>query len=425
ESARSASLNIAICRIMAAVIQLAVYLTAAAAVSLKITLLALLAGSFIWLLLGRFVEMARHAGYSQSLLVRSLSAHIADSLQGIKPLKAMGLERRILPLLEDEAESLKHAIRRQTLAKHGLSILREPVIVLFVAAGLYFALSSWSLEISALLLMAVLFHRTVNAIGALHVNYQQIGAVESFFHSVRELTESAVRACEHPGHGVRSRLSRRVQMENVGFSYPDRPVLERVSLTIPAGELTALVGPSGAGKTTIADLICVLQRPTEGQILIDDHRLESLDLEDWRNQIGYVPQEMFLFHESVRTNVTLRDPSFDSEAVIAALRQAGAGDFVADLRDGMDTVIGERGTMLSGGQRQRIAIARALVRKPSLIILDEATAGLDPDTERAIWSTLKALTPGVTILAISHQAAVVDVADRIYRLQNGQLHREK
>lgn len=425
ESARAASLYIAICRIMAAVVQLAVYLGAAVLVSLEIMVVALLAGSVIWLALGQFVKMARHAGQSQALLVKSLSARIADHLQGIKPLKAMGLERRILPLFEDETQRLKRALQRQTLAKHGLSILREPIIVIFVAAGLYFAFSTGQTDTSTLILMAVLFHRTVNAIGKLQENYQQISAVESFFHSIHELTESASHACEHMGHGVRSQLSRELSLERASFSYPGRPVLDRVSLTIPVGQLTALVGPSGVGKTTVADLICGLQQTTEGRILVDGEPLDNLDLAGWREQLGYVPQETFLFHESVRINVTLGDARFNGDAVITALQQAGAWDFVADLPDGMDTVIGERGAKLSGGQRQRLAIARALVRSPRLLILDEATTGLDPETERAICATLKALTPALTILAISHQPAVIDVADRIYRLEAGHMRREQ
>jgi ATP-binding cassette subfamily C protein len=166
-------------------------------------------------------------------------------------------------------------------------------------------------------------------------------------------------------------------------------------------------------------LIVGLHRPSRGCVLIDDVPLDEIDLRAWRQRIGYVPQEMFLFHDTVYHNVALGDPSIDRSAVREALEAAGAWDFVAQLPGMLDAVLGERGSKLSGGQRQRIAIARALVHRPRLLVLDEVTTALDPDTEAGICATLRALRGRVTVLTISHQPAMVEAADLVYRLDGG------
>jgi ATP-binding cassette subfamily C protein len=210
-----------------------------------------------------------------------------------------------------------------------------------------------------------------------------------------------------------------IVLESVDFSYGHTPVLTGASLTIPAGKFVALVGRSGAGKTTIADLIVGLHAPQAGRVLVDGIPLEEIDLRGWRQEIGYVPQEMFLFHDTIYRNLTLGDPEIPREAVEDALRAAGAWEFVSGLSHGLETVMGERGSKLSGGQRQRVAIARALVRKPKLLVLDEVTTALDPRTEAAICATLQGLKGEVTILAISHQRAMTEAADVVYRLEGG------
>jgi ATP-binding cassette subfamily C protein len=189
-------------------------------------------------------------------------------------------------------------------------------------------------------------------------------------------------------------------------------------MDFPVGSFTTIVGPSGVGKTTVVDLVTGLLRPQQGEIWIDDFPLAKIDLKKWRQMIGYVPQETLLLHDSIFVNVTLGDEEPREEDVENALRAAGAWEFVSIQSHGMHTVVGERGHKLSGGQRQRIAIARALVHKPSLLILDEATTALDPASETAICETLQKLAGEITILAISHQPALMKVADHVYRLQD-------
>jgi ATP-binding cassette subfamily C protein len=162
-----------------------------------------------------------------------------------------------------------------------------------------------------------------------------------------------------------------------------------------------------------------LLRPQDGDVLVDGVPLADLDRRAWRSMIGYVPQETLLLHDSVLHNVTLGEPSLGAADAERALRAAGAWDFVASLPEGLETVVGERGSMLSGGQRQRVMIARALVHDPKLLILDEATSALDPATETSLWKTLTELRGRLTILSISHRPALAQEADVVYRLEKG------
>jgi ATP-binding cassette subfamily C protein len=242
---------------------------------------------------------------------------------------------------------------------------------------------------------------------------------ESAYWSLRGTIDEAVAQKESSAGSAPPRLERAIRFEDVHFDYDDRPVLRGLSLEIPVGSFTTLIGHSGAGKTTIVDLLIGLLRPNDGRILVDDVPLATVDVVAWRHALGYVPQENLLLHDSVLLNVTLGDPALGPADVERALRAAGAWDFVARLPEGIESSVGERGSLLSGGQRQRILIARALVRRPQLLILDEATSALDPTTAAALAETLRALRGEVTILAISHQPDLVGAADRVYQLEKG------
>ena len=202
-------------------------------------------------------------------------------------------------------------------------------------------------------------------------------------------------------------------------SLPIDDCLPQVIASLRCGNSLVLRAPTGAGKTTIVDLITGLLRPHAGEVWIDGVALSELDLRRWREMLGYVPQETLLLHDTVEANVSLGDPKIEADRVEAALRDAGAWDFVSQMPEGVHSSVGERGALLSGGQRQRIAIARALLHRPKLLILDEATTALDPESEAAVWETVKGLREKTTVVAISHQPALAGVASRIYRVEGG------
>jgi ATP-binding cassette subfamily C protein len=291
--------------------------------------------------------------------------------------------------------------------------------VSFVVLLLFASLRMMMLGAQEALVLILVFARTLAALQKAQRKYQNLRADESALWAMVERIEEAEGEEEHPGGGVEPTLSRSVELRDVHLEYDGRTVLDALSIEIPAGQITAIIGPSGAGKTTIVDLIAGLVTPQSGGVRIDETPLEQIDLATWRGSIGYVPQEMLMLHTSVRRNVTLGDASSSDAEVVAALEDAEAWESVSQLPGVLDANVGERGALLSGGQRQRLAIARALVGHPRLLILDEATAALDPETEAAIWRTVSQLRGKTTVVAISHQPALVAVADRVYRIEAG------
>jgi len=421
EAMRASQAYVQGAKTLVVLIQAIVFAGVAFFVTWQGALLSLAGGGMVLYGLRRLVRTAHHAGMRQTQLLKSLLTRLADSLQSVKPLKAMAREELVGSLLGSDNKRLNRALRQDVISTEALSAAQDLAMGLIITSGLYVALIQWKLPFNAMLVMILVLARSLASLGKTQRLYQKMKSYESAFWSLQAVIEDASRARETSLEGTSPRLENSVRLNNVSFAYGKISVIWNASLTVQAGSFTAIMGPSGAGKTTIADLIIGLLRPQQGEILIDNVPLEQVDLRQWRRMIGYVPQESLLLHETVLWNVTLGDPEVNEADVEAALRAAGAWEFVAELPQQIHSSVAERGTALSGGQRQRIAIARALARRPKLLILDEVTSSLDPQTEAAICQTLRGLRGGLTILAISHQPAVVDAADRIYRIQSGEV----
>jgi ATP-binding cassette, subfamily C, bacterial len=368
-------------------------------------------------LLNRLVQKAKKAGRQETSLLQSLLSRLTDCLQSVKPLKSMGREQLAERMLEADAVKLNRALRKQVYSKAVLKSLQEPILLLLILAGLYVTLVLWKYELPSVMMLVFLVARLFSELGKLQRKIQDMATCESAFWSLKKKIDEAVQQKEPDLGRKQVILKKSLCFDRVSFSYAGASILKMVSLEIPAGSFAAVIGPSGAGKTTLVDLVSGLLRPQQGDVLVDDVPMGEMDVRYWRRQIGYVPQDTVLLHDSILANVTLGDSALCDSDAEEALRAAGAWDFIAAMPEGIHTIVGERGSKLSGGQRQRIAIARALAHRPTLLILDEATSALDPENEKAICRTLARLRGTITILAISHQPALVNVADRIFSIR--------
>lgn len=405
--------------VIASLLQATVSIVVAFMISWRLALLGMGVGGLIVFILGPLVRIAKKAGQRQQRSTQDLVTLLSDALVGIKPLKAMVREDHFLRLFEKKTRSLRKALRRQAISEHLMTALREPIFAVFAVVGFYIVQTRFTIPISELIVMAILLDRTVGTMGRIQRQLQRAVTQEAAHRAVQTIIAEAEHEREEFTGTHRPTLTKGLALEGVSFGFGDKTVLDDVSMVIQANRLTVIMGPSGVGKTTIADLLLGLYQPQHGRILIDDVPLSEIDLRAWRSLVGYVPQELTLFHDSVLANLTLGDPAITHERAIEALKTAGAWAFVASLPDGLMTTVGERGMQLSGGQRQRIALARALLVKPKLLILDEVTSALDPATEAEICDNVCALDGALTILAITHRPAWVDVADRLYELGSG------
>lgn len=416
ESSISGTVYLMTSRFMSSVMQTVIYIGVAFAVYWKLALISLLVGGVIVLTLHFFVRMAERAGRRGIKRSRELVTRLSDAIVGFKPLKAMGREDEFGCLFSRKIGQIREATRREIMGKNLLSNLQEPMVMVMMAGGFFVLVTHFQMPIATVVVMGVLLQRTVNSLGKLQMQFQEAIATESAYRSVRRTTDEADRARE-PVSGTRPpSLECGCEFRNVWFSFGTTPVLCGLNLKIPVKRLTLVIGASGTGKTTLTDLLLGFYRPDQGDILIDGVPLADIDMRSWRRSIGYVPQEVILLHDTILANITLGDPSIGEAHVADALRFAGGAEFMARLPKGLYTEVGEKGARFSGGQRQRIAIARALVHRPRLLILDEVTSALDGETEKEICENIRAISTSTTVLAISHRRAWIDIADRVVLL---------
>ncbi len=425
EATRSADAYLFGMRAVAMLLNASVYTVVALMVSWQATLLAVFIGSGILYILRFMVKQAKKAGRDQTVLLKSLLSFLTDILLSIKPLKAMAREEAAERILEKKTLELRDALQRQVFSKEALRALQEPLSTIFFAIGLYVALVLMGLALPSVLVMVYMLAKILKALQRAQREHQAMIIAESAYWSLIDKIKKADIQRETFEGGLAPRFERSIRLKGVGFSYGKRRILDGLDMTVPKGSFTALVGPSGSGKTTVVDLVIGLFFPQEGDVLVDHTPLEKIDIKRWRQRIGYVPQETILLHDTILFNVTLGDETIGEDEVVEALKRAGAWDFVSKMPDGIHSIVGERGGLISGGQRQRITIARALVKRPELLILDEATTALDPKTEQDICNTLKDLLDHITILAISHQETILREADIAYSLEQGKARQIK
>jgi ATP-binding cassette subfamily C protein len=291
--------------------------------------------------------------------------------------------------------------------------------------GAYAAYTYFHATLPEMIVTGIVFFQIVTNLSKLQKQMQTAVVIESSYVRTMELIKQAEEQKEsHAGTAIPN-LGVGCRFEGVTFAHGSAPVVTNATFDIPANRITVLQGPSGSGKTTLIDLLIGLNTAQKGKIFIGSQPIETIDIKAWRQSIGYVPQDLMLFHDTIRENISLSNPDISAEAILAALDQAGAREFIDALPDSIETDVGEMGGRLSGGQRQRIALARALVTNPKILILDEVTSALDPETEAEIVSNIASLRGRYTIIAITHRPAWTKIADRLYTISKGHVSSPK
>jgi ATP-binding cassette subfamily C protein len=391
-------------------------------ISSGLTLLVLAAGGGLALALRRRARAARAAGEELSVALRGLYAGVDQHLGGMKTARSHGAEDRHLEIFRALIDRVRHVYLRAMESQTRAKCWFDAGSVLVLCAILYLSREVFSQSSGEALLLVFLSARIMPRLSSLLQGWQSFVSLAPAFDSVLELEARCLRSAEPraPREEVPP-LREGIRLERVYFGYGAAPVIHGLELAIPAGETTFLGGPSGAGKSTVADLVIGLMSPQAGRVLIDGLPLSEARRRAWQERIGYVGQETFLFHDTIRANLLWARPGAPANEVREALRLAAAEGFVDALPEGLDTVVGDRGARLSGGERQRLALARALLRKPDLLVLDEATSQLDRENELRIEEAVEGLRGRLTVLVISHRISWARRADSVLHLERGRL----
>lgn len=403
-----------------------VYLAIAIQLSPVMTLLAVAAGLILLFLLRKGTERARQNASEMTQSVNRLLGAMTEHLGGMKTVKSYAAEDRNITMFGGLVDQTANAYMEQSRNFSYVRLWFDIGSTAVLCALLYVAINVLTHSTAEILLLLYVFARLVPRFSGIQQLYQSFVASMPAFTIVMTTLDRCEAEAEqrHARSEIGLSLKDGIQLESLSFRYVAEngaQTLQTLDLFIPARRTTAIVGPSGAGKSTVADLVMGLLTPDTGRVVIDDKTLGPEIIADWRDQIGYVPQDTFLFHDTVRGNLLWACPDASEDDVVEALKLAAAYDFVVRLPQGLDTVIGDRGVLLSGGERQRIALARALLRKPSLLILDEATSALDSENELRIQNAIEQLHGQMTILVITHRLSTIRRADMIHVLEDGRL----
>lgn len=396
---------------------------AALVLSPKIALGAGFAGALVLFGFGRLRRRARHLGEALGQAYAAVHGALGEGLGALREIKSLGGEARAAALAEQGFAQL----RRSQLAFWRAQGLGQVVLqaggAVALAGLIWLAVGRWAVPVAVLLPLIAVFVRAVPLLGAMQDAWLQcaharpaITATLALIHTAEDAREPVDAAAAAPT------LTRELRLSGAGvqFAGAERAALTEIDLVIPAKQMVALIGPSGAGKSTLADLVGGLISPDSGALSIDGTVLDAGARRAWREQVAYVHQEPVLLAASLRDNLRWAAPEASAAALEAALR-AAAAEFAFALPQGLDTLLGDGGRTLSGGERQRLMLARALLRRPALLILDEATSALDPANEALIAQALERLKGTLTVLLIAHRGALSALADRTYTLASGKL----
>lgn len=403
------------------------YLGAMLVLSWKLTLISLIVLPLTGWMISRLTKVLRRRAHQGQRRMDAVLTILDEFLSGVRTVKAFSAEeherQRFFQANADYTRFMISLRRRMELA----SPLTEVLSVIVVLGLLYygtFSVLQGELKASEFITFIAIFGQFLSPMKTFNQAVSRLQKAIVSYRRIEALLRQPPSEEYQPHRYTIQHIRESIRLENVSFAYGEKEVLRNITLEIPVGSRIALVGPSGAGKTTLTDLICGFYQPTTGKIYIDGRPLSSIDPKAYRRLLGIVPQDGMLFHATLLENITYGTDRIDEARVWEALEMAQARSFVEELPEGLYTLVGEKGQRFSGGQRQRLALARALYRQPQLLILDEATSALDSESEAKIHAALAALPRSYTLILIAHRLSTVRHADWIYVLDQGQIVEE-
>lgn len=405
-------------------VMIGAHVIAACAIAPGLSLGALSTGFLLaWLVRGRLLESLR-IGAMLSRAYKEFYHEISEFLAGLEITKSLVAEERYIAAFASRIDDVNRQLASYVSAQSKARLFQEIAGAFAVALFVWIGAEALGLPSSEVLALVLIFYRLLPLVLGLQQSLQQLLHMSSAVRAVADLLAKCDAAREQVDlrEAPITRLRVGVRVENIGFRHRAEhfETLNDLDLQLPANSLTVLIGPSGAGKTTLLQLLAGLLRPDRGRIVIDERELTGALVPAWRRSISYVSQDPFLFHDTIRANLLIADPAASESELYDALHAAGA-DFVRDLPQGLDTIVGDRGFRFSGGERQRLALARALSRRPALLVLDEPTSSLDEQSERKVLMQIEALRGRVTMIMATHRPERVRCADQVLCLRNGRL----
>ncbi|XHX79215.1 MAG: heterocyst formation ABC transporter subunit HepA [Stenomitos frigidus ULC029] len=368
----------------------------------------------------------RGASFPESAARGKLTSIAAEFINGIRTVQAFATQdferKRFYHATDEVAAASINSVMQFAAVRPIAESISTVILIGIIIVGMTVYVPNGSLQVASLLTFVFVLIRTAPAVQEVSGRFAELSGLQGSVQNIENFLRTDDKPYLPNGHYQFNGLQKAIEFHSVDFGYTaDEPVLSAITLTIPKGKTIALVGASGAGKSTLADLIARFYDPTQGKILFDGIDLREFNITSVRSKMAIVSQDTFIFNASVRDNVAYGLEDVNEKDVLEAARLANALEFIQDMPEGLDTMLGDRGVRLSGGQRQRIAIARALLRNPELLILDEATSALDSVSERLIQKSLEDLSVGRTVIAIAHRLSTIMRADKVVVMEQGRI----
>ncbi len=408
--------------VLIATANLVVYSILVFNLSSQVALFALISGTVIFLIFNPLLRITKAAASTLVDETKKLAHFASEHLIGAKVIKAMNLEERALERGASVLDTMRRVYMRLAFLKNVTGTTIQLVGILFIVGLFVFLYKTAAFQLASFAVVVYALNRIFSNIQSVQITLNTVSAQVPNLASLSRYFGAARAHHEATNGSEPFRFERNIAFSDLNFEYRQgEPALHQVSFSLKKGELLGLIGPSGAGKTTIVDLLLRLIEPKSGTIEIDGRDISTISLKEWRGNLGYVPQEVFLLNGTIEENIRFYDATLHEEDIVRAARAANILDFIESQPAKWETQVGERGLALSGGERQRIALARALASNPPILILDEATSALDHESEALIQKAILNLRGRTAVLIIAHRLSTVANADAIIVLEKGRV----